>query len=60
MTPFARVECAIGAKLFNDFLTLVFVDGRWQIISTVFHFTFARRVPTAFAKAGECLYRLRP
>lgn len=38
VTAFARVECAIGAKFFSDLLTFIFVDGRWQIISKVFHF----------------------
>jgi hypothetical protein len=38
VTAFARVECAIGAKFFSDLLTLIFVEGRWQIISKVFHF----------------------
>jgi len=38
MTAFARVECAIEPKHFTDFLTLVFVDGRWQIMSKVFHY----------------------
>jgi hypothetical protein len=38
VTAFARVECAIGAKFFSDLLTFVFIDGRWQIISKVFHF----------------------
>lgn len=38
VTAFARVECAIGPKFFTDLLTFVFIDGRWQIISKVFHF----------------------
>lgn len=38
VTAFARVECAIGPKFFTDLLTLIQVDGRWQIISKVFHF----------------------
>jgi 4-oxalocrotonate tautomerase len=38
VTSFARVECAIGPKFFTDFLTLIRVDGRWQIISKVFHY----------------------
>ena len=38
VTAFARVECAIEPKHFTDFLTLVFVDGRWQIMSKVFHY----------------------
>lgn len=35
---FVRAECSIGAKFFTDFLTLIRVDDRWQIISKVFHF----------------------
>jgi hypothetical protein len=38
VTALARVECAIGPKFFTDLLTLIFVGGRWQIISKVFHF----------------------
>ena len=34
----ARVECAIFPKRFVDMLTLIQLDGRWQIISKVFHF----------------------
>ncbi len=38
VTAFARVECAIANKFFTDFLTLVKLNGRWQIVSKVFHF----------------------
>lgn len=38
VTAFARVNCAIGPKYFTDLLTLIHVDGRWQVISKVFHF----------------------
>ncbi len=38
VTAFVRLHCAIGPKLFTDLLTLIHVDGRWQIISKVFHF----------------------
>lgn len=38
VTAFARVNCAIGPKFFTDLLTLIRVDGRWQIIAKVFHF----------------------
>lgn len=38
VTAFAKLNCAIGPKHFTDFLTLVKLDGRWQIISKVFHF----------------------
>lgn len=38
VTALARVECSIGTKFFTDFLTLIFVDSKWQIISKVFHY----------------------
>ena len=38
VTALARVECAIGEKFFTDLLSLVKLDGRWQIISKVFHY----------------------
>lgn len=38
VTALARVECAIKPKHFTDLLTLIHVDGRWQIISKVFHY----------------------
>ena len=38
VTAIARVECAIGPRHFSDLLSLVRLDGRWQIISKVFHF----------------------
>ncbi|KJV09008.1 hypothetical protein VZ95_14135 [Elstera litoralis] len=37
VTAIATVNCAIGAKYFTDLLTLIKLDGRWQIISKVFH-----------------------
>ncbi|WP_429097677.1 nuclear transport factor 2 family protein [Aminobacter sp. BE322] len=38
VTAFVRLNCAIGPKPFTDLLSLVKVDGRWQIVSKVFHF----------------------
>jgi 4-oxalocrotonate tautomerase len=38
VTAFARVNCAIGERFFTDFLTFVLLDGRWQIMSKVFHY----------------------
>jgi hypothetical protein len=38
VTAFARVECAIAPRSFTDLLTLVLIDGRWQIVSKVFHY----------------------
>lgn len=37
VTALAKVECAILPRHFIDLLTLVRVDGRWQIIAKVFH-----------------------
>lgn len=41
VTALARVECAIEPKHFTDLLTLVHVDGRWQVIAKVFHYDTA-------------------
>jgi hypothetical protein len=38
VTAFAKVECTIPPKHFTDFLTLVRVDGRWQVVAKVFHY----------------------
>lgn len=38
VTALARVQCAIGEKAFTDLLSLIHIDGRWQIISKVFHY----------------------
>jgi hypothetical protein len=38
VTALARVQCSILPKHFTDLLTLLFVDGRWQVISKVFHY----------------------
>lgn len=38
VTALAKVQCAIRPKHFTDLLTFIHVDGRWQIISKVFHF----------------------
>lgn len=38
VTAFAKVECSIGPKFFTDFLTLIYVDDGWNIISKVFHY----------------------
>lgn len=37
VTAFARVRCSIAPKHFVDLLTLIRVEGRWQIIAKVFH-----------------------
>ena len=38
-TAFARVRCSIGSRKFIDFLTLVRLEKRWQIMSKVFQIT---------------------
>jgi Putative lumazine-binding len=38
VTAFARLECAIEPKHFIDLLTLIRLEGRWQVISKVFHY----------------------
>jgi hypothetical protein len=38
VTAHARVECSIATKFFTDFLTLIFVEKKWQIISKIFHY----------------------
>ena len=40
VTAHARVQCSIATKFFTDFLTLIFVEKKWQIISKVFHYDF--------------------
>jgi hypothetical protein len=37
-TALAEVECAIGDRFFRDLLSLVRLDGRWQIIAKVFDY----------------------
>lgn len=36
-TAFARVRCSIGQRHFVDLLSMVRTNGRWQIISKIFH-----------------------
>jgi hypothetical protein len=38
LTALAKVQCSIRPNHFTDLLTFIHVDGRWQIISKVFHF----------------------
>jgi hypothetical protein len=38
VTAFVKLECAIPPKHFTDFLTLVKLEGRWQIVAKVFHY----------------------
>lgn len=41
VTAMARVECSILPKHYVDLLTLIKLDGRWQIIAKVFHYELA-------------------
>jgi hypothetical protein len=38
VTALARVQCSILPKHFIDLLTLVKLEGRWQVIAKVFHY----------------------
>jgi hypothetical protein len=38
-TARAVVHCAVGSRYFTDFLTLIRLDGRWQVVSKVFHYS---------------------
>jgi hypothetical protein len=44
VTALVRLECSIPTKFFTDFLTLVKLQGRWQIVSKVFHYEVAAEV----------------
>lgn len=46
VTALARVECSIRPKYFTDLLTLILLDGRWQIIAKVFHYELEQAVAT--------------
>jgi hypothetical protein len=34
----AKVQIAIGPKLFTDYLNILHIDGRWQIVSKIYSF----------------------
>jgi hypothetical protein len=38
VTARVTARCSIGDRHFTDFLNLIKLDGRWQIISKVFHY----------------------
>ena len=46
----AKVRIAIGPKLYTDYLNLLRIDGRWQIISKIYTHV---PVPEAAAQAAE-------
>ncbi|WP_286235196.1 nuclear transport factor 2 family protein [Thalassotalea sediminis] len=37
-TALAKVQCVIAPKYFTDFLSFIYLDNKWQIISKVFHY----------------------
>jgi hypothetical protein len=39
VTAVVKLRCSIVPRHFIDLLSLIRVDGRWQIIAKVFHFT---------------------
>ena len=41
VTAVARVELHNGPKRFDGVLTLVLLDGQWQIIAKVYHYELA-------------------
>jgi hypothetical protein len=45
VTALVRLHCAIGPRYFTDLLTLIHLDGRWQIIAKVFHYEETRAAP---------------
>ena len=48
----AKVQIAIGPKLYTDYLNLLRIDGRWQIVSKIYsHVPIA--VETARSQAAE-------
>jgi hypothetical protein len=51
VTASARVRCAIGPKRFIDLLTMVKLDGRWWVISKVFHYELASSEPSLVGAA---------
>jgi 4-oxalocrotonate tautomerase len=45
VTALVRLHCAIGPRYFTDLLTLIHLDGRWQIIAKVFHYEESGTAP---------------
>ncbi len=45
VTAHARLRCSIAPRHFIDLLTLVRVEGRWQVIAKVFHWDETAPVP---------------
>jgi len=38
MTAHAKLTCAVPPKFFTDYLTLLKLEGKWQIVSKVFRY----------------------
>jgi hypothetical protein len=38
VTALARVQCRLGERHFDDILSLIHLDGRWQIVAKVFDY----------------------
>ena len=53
-TALAKVQCAILPRRFTDLLSLIKVDGCWQIIAKVFHYDLAAAPPGAARLDGDC------
>jgi hypothetical protein len=51
VTALAKLECAIRPKHFIDLLTLIRLDGRWQVISKVFHYDIHESSESASSRA---------
>ncbi len=48
----AKVQIAIGPKLFTDYLNILRIDGRWQIVSKIYSYV-PIEVETAQSQAAE-------
>ena len=46
----AKVQIAIGPKLFTDYLNLLKIDGRWQIISKIYTYVLLEEAQAAAAE----------
>lgn len=51
VSALARVQIAIGPRLFTDYLNLLKIDGEWRIIAKVF--SWVALPPAAEARAAE-------
>ncbi len=49
----AKVQIAIGAKLFTDYLNCIKLDGEWKIISKVFTYDLMEEAVVSASAAAE-------